>query len=340
MYTLNAATKVKAGAALLLLFLLRTNAFAQSCCCTGAGANYAILPNMDKHVVGIRYSYGSYNTTTYTMTGHQHTPGMDMSTMGPGIPTVENIHTIDAFARFNLPKRFQVSAFVPVNLITQKTTAGIKRTAGLGDISFLVQYSVFNPLKCKGKESKHQLRLGAGIKLPTGKFNMNDDGLFLTDLQLGTGSVDFLFNAIYTYRFRQFGLNLLASYKKNLMNSKHFRFGDKMKGGANVFYIFKLPKKVSLMPLLGLNYNYSFYNVYEKTTLTYTGGQYLASDIGLDVYYKQFAVSATVSPVLMNIKNWTGAPSPTVLFETGLYYNFSMNFKSKKTDKNEKPELL
>jgi hypothetical protein len=39
-------------------------------------------------------------------------------------------------------------------------------------------YNVFAPQKFVNKNSKHQLRIGVGVKAPTGKFMLETDNLF------------------------------------------------------------------------------------------------------------------------------------------------------------------
>ncbi len=60
--------------------------------------------------------------------------------------------------------------------------------------------------------------IGGGVKAPTGKFRYVDDGTEVANanFQLGTGSVDFMLNAIYNVRPQQVGrANLDATYKIN-----------------------------------------------------------------------------------------------------------------------------
>ena len=90
-----------------------TGANAQACCCTSAGGSYSILPNIDEHLVGLRYSYSKWSSTTYPSM-NMNMNGMDMTMMGASTPAAENMSTLDVFARFALPKRFFISVFVPV----------------------------------------------------------------------------------------------------------------------------------------------------------------------------------------------------------------------------------
>jgi hypothetical protein len=248
--------------------------------------------------------------------------GMDMATMGPGVPTRGTMNTLQVFGRFNLPKRFQIAVSLPVHFLREQSSESTEHSVGLGDASVTAMYSFFDPMKFAKKKNKHQLRIGVGVKAPTGKFSMTSDGLFTTDLQMGTGSVDFLFNVNYIWRIQQFGINVSSSYKKNLANKYHYRFGDNFGEGLNAFYAVKLPKGFTFTPKVGATYNHMFYNVYDKEQLTGTGGEVLRATAGFDLYYKRFALSTSVAPVLMSISHWSGEPVPVLSYEAGFFYSF------------------
>lgn len=293
-------------------------AYSQACCCTGVGANYSILPNLDKHVMGLRYTHRTYFSETRSLN-----PELN------GKVTNQYMNSVELFGRFNIYKRLQLSVFIPVNFISQHDTkGGAEKSTGMGDMSFLLQYNVLNPLKCNGKKWKQQLRLGAGFKLPSGEFKMGSDQMFATSLQLGTGSVDFIANAIYTFRLKGFGLNAGAGYKFNTTNPAGYRFGDKVQANANFFYVFDV-KTLQVMPLVGFNYERQFFNRKNSRALNFTGGDFLTASVGLDVYYKQFAFSSTFSPAVMNRLNWNGENKNKFNVEAGVFYNFSTS-KSKK----------
>ena len=305
----------------LVLAASYTQVNSQACCCNTASSNYSILPNLDNHLVGIRYSYASYNATAYPVM-NMVMSGEQMTMMGPGQAAVDRMNTLEVFGRVKLPRRFQLSFFLPVHIISESYSGSYTRSAGLGDASVLLQYSVFDPLKCTGKKVKHQLKFGFGVKVPTGQFKMDADGMTSTDLEMGTGSVDFLMNAIYTLTYKKFGFNVVTGYKKDLVNKQQLRYGDKLKEGVNAFYILGPVKGVSITPNAGLNYDHIFYNVYQKQALVYTGGDYISANAGFDVFYKHYVFSTSVSPMLASILNWAGEPKQRFTFETGIYYKF------------------
>jgi hypothetical protein len=307
----NDFNEVKVFYAMLLVTAAGLSTYAQSCCCTGAGANYSILPNLNRHIIGMRYSYRNFYNEVNSLN-----PDLDGKVM------TQHLHTTELFGRFNLTEKLQLSALLPVNFIRQKNGNQVSNTTGLGDMSLLLQYQVLNPLRCNGNETKHQLRLGAGVKLPSGNFEMDKAGTFATNLQLGSGSVDFIGNAVYTLRYRKFGVNVLATYRYNTVNPEAYRFGDKAQAGASFFYVFDV-SGITLMPQVGITYEHQFENRYNKKLLTYTGGSFLYTHAGFDVYYKNFAFSSAFTPALMNQLNWEGENKNRYNFEVGVFYNFS-----------------
>lgn len=304
---------------LLAMLAVTTNLSAQSCCCASTGSNWSIMPNLEKHVLGARYYYKTF----YSVYPHSLNPELSNSRID------EQLHTLEVFGRFNIAKRFQLSVFLPVNIINQTDRKGFSQNAGLGDMSFMLQYGLLDPRRCNGKFSKHQLRLGAGVKLPSGQFSITAANMFATSLQLGTGSVDFLFNGLYTYRFKQFGFNLTAAYRINTVNPYQYKFGDRAQAGTAFFYVIPV-KNLSIMPQVGINYDHGFFNKSHKEKLTYTGGDFMTATIGIDIYYKSLAFTTAFTPALVNRLNWSGELRQKYFFEAGVFYNFQTKKTSNK----------
>src|SRR5205085_8587881 len=105
--------------------------------------------------------------------------------------------TIELWSGINLGKKIQLLAFAPYHINKQFTDDGIKTQNGLGDISVLVNYDLFHAKKSSAKHViEQQLWIGGGIKLPTGKNNVdvNDPLVNQGDVnsQMGTGRKDIL----------------------------------------------------------------------------------------------------------------------------------------------------
>lgn len=294
---------------LLLFFVSGHSSMAQSCCCTGTGSNYSILPNLNKHILGLRYTHTDYQSKTQSLNSE-----LD------GMITYEHVNTVDLFGRFNLMKQLQLSVFLPISFIQEHSTLSDSKTVGLGDMSFLLQYSVLDPLKCNGKTAKHQLRFGIGTKLPSGEFNKSENNLYSTSVQLGTGSIDFLANAIYTFRFKKIGFNAQAGYKLNTSNPDQFKFGDKVDGSVDFFYVADI-NEVRIMPSVGLTYAHTFEN-WNKHQLVYLSySDIVNAPISLDIYYKRIAITLSGSPVIYNRVAFKGFKQRYSV-SGGVFYNF------------------
>ncbi len=302
---------IRVFVAVTAVCLYGTDLSAQACCCTGAGANYSILPNINRHVAGLRYTHSEF----FPFIRHNHKEHHTSST------TNAYLNSIELFGRFNLTERVQFSVMIPVGIVRNSINRKSETIAGTGDMNLLFQYQFINPLLCTGKKARHQFRLGVGTKLPTGHFELDTEQPEMVNLQTGTGSVDFVVNSIYTFRFNNFGFNALAVYKLNTANSQGYNFGSKTQAGINFFYLFHV-KEVQLMPSAGFNYEYQADNRYRKVRLSGTGSSFLTASAGFDIYYKQFAFSSSVAPSVVNFYNRQGKPK--LNFEVGLFYNFSI----------------
>ncbi len=306
----------------LLLTAASVVACAQMSCCASSGTNYAILPNVNQNVLGLRYSYRSYNSKTHVMHESHHMT----------LPVREQLNSLQIFGRFNVAKHLQLSVSIPVDFIEQHAESFNHKTAGFGDIRLLLHYNLLDKENCSRKKTKHKLQIGAGTKLPSGAFKMHESDQMTTNLQPGTGSIDFMANAIYIFRFVNFGFSTNAFYQLNTTNPQGYRFGDKVQTGISFFYVVNTTKSIQFMPSVGFNYIHQLSNSYMKSQLSGTSGYFLTASAGFDVYYKQFAFSSSFSPALMNSPDGLGGNKNKFNFEAGVFYNFSITKNNNKCE--------
>ena len=103
---------------------------------------------------------------------------------------------------------------------------------GVGDLSAILQYKVYD-------DKVLQLALLAGIKAPTGKTDVSDDGELLeTDLQPGSGSWDYFAGAALSRNFDDFSLHGSILYKYTTENDEGVTLGDIF--NYNVAWSYKL----------------------------------------------------------------------------------------------------
>jgi len=242
------------------------------CGCSAGGYYLGILPQQNNNFLGLRYRNSVYDGHGGLVTYGAH----------------DVFQSTEIFGRFYLHPRVQLLSFVPFNFNHRMQTDREMWVKGLGDVMVLANYQIWNTANGKNTSGfRHSLFLGGGLKLPTGQFRFSTTDATQVDnanFQLGTGSLDYLLSASYTLRFKTFGLNLEGSSKFNGSNADDYRFGTRLSGNGNFFWIRQLSAKVGLMPHAGIYAEKSGYDHQKNEKIDFTGGTLVAGNLGLDVY--------------------------------------------------------
>lgn len=272
-------------------FLVLFSVSACDICGCGVGNFYlGLLPHFNSKFFGIRYQYMHYQTQLAN----------DATQFSS-----DYYKSVELWSGFNIGKRLQLLAFVPYHINKQFTDDGIKTQSGLGDVSLLLNYDLFETRNNAGKNViQQQLWIGGGLKLPTGKNNvdLNDPLVNPGDVnsQSGTGSTDFLLNASYDVSINKVGLNTSANYKINTDNKTGYRFGNRFT--ANTFAYYRLRAMgLGITPNAGLLYENAAVNNLNKAAVLQTGGNITSVAGGVEMNFKKIAVGANVQlPVSQN----------------------------------------
>lgn len=270
--------------------MITTFTISEACdiCGCGVGNYYlGLMPQFHKNFIGLRYRNIRFESHLNSRI----------------LRTNEYFHTIEFWGRFYPVPKLQVLAFVPYSFNYQTDINNNRKSLqGFNDIMLLANYNVLNK-KMKNDDTerrnwKHSLWLGTGLKLPTGKYDYNDQDnsqVANANFQLGSGSWDFVFTAFYNVRYRKFGFNQDVSYKLNTANAKNYRFGNRFSANSNLFFVHQFSKKIALMPHAGVYYELSAKDTRNQSVILETGGTLVASNIGIDVYaFKNFNVGINV----------------------------------------------
>ena len=181
--------------------------------------------------------------------------------------------TIELWSGWNLNSRWQILTFIPYQVNKQFTDDGIKEKQGIGDITLLTNYNVLHTAK---KGIQQQLWIGGGLKLPTGRYSMDvtspDANKGDVNSMSGTGSTDFLLNAMYNLSVKNYGINTSANYKLNGSNKNDYKFGDRFTVNSFAYYRLRV-KGFAITPNVGLLYEKSNMNTTNKTKVADTGGK-------------------------------------------------------------------
>ncbi|NDI98389.1 transporter [Flavobacterium sp. LaA7.5] len=259
-----------------------------ACGCSASGGGMGFSSMLNQNFVGVRYFYQSYTSRDGVF---NNSPRID-----------ENFNTLQLWARIPVFKNFQVSALVPYHSHNRELTTGHQEISGLGDITVLGLYTVYQTKKDTAAYY-HTLQAGAGIKMPTGEYNSANNGSVNPSFQVGTGSWDYLLAAEYIVKHRSLGLNAMINYTFKTENNDNYRFGNQWNYAATLFYVVEKPK-YTLVPQIGLAGEIYAANKQFGETLPDTDGNILFGKAGIEAGYGSF--SAGVNAMLPVSQNLTG----------------------------------
>ena len=260
--------------------------------CGCSAGNYFIgpFPQFRKHFFGFRY----------TMRNFQSHVALDANQYSKDF-----YQTIEFWGGYNINKKWQLLLFIPYNINRQSSDDGINKNNGPGDISMITNYKLFNSRKGDkhGNMISQQLWIGAGIKMPTGRFNLDPDELVPTaNIQAGSGSVDFILNTMYTYHINDWGINTSINYKIN-SSAEQYKYGNRFTASSFVFYSIAKRKK-TYNPNFGILYENLSSNELRKEKIIDTGGYSLLASGGMEINFSKVAIGFDIQlPVSQNLSN-------------------------------------
>jgi hypothetical protein len=267
----------------IALFSCSITRACEICGCGQGNYYFGLMPQFKHHFIGLRYQFKRFSTVLAN---------------DPTQFSRDYYKMMELWGGWNFGKKWQVLAVIPYNFVHQVSDDGITNNQGIGDIALMVNYKVFNKNKttAKGKDFAQQLWIGAGVKIPTGKFSVDatDPALVsLANTQTGTASTDFMLNAMYNLSINKVGINTSASYKLNTANSDKYSFGNRFSASSIASYTIK-KKQVSILPNLGVMFEHTAINKLNKQKVEQTGGNLLSTSGGVEVGYKKFTVGANL----------------------------------------------
>jgi len=285
-------------------------AFGCDVCGASAGGNLmGIVPQFGNHFVGFRYQYSGLHTV--------HPPSI--LDEGRRAVSTDQFHSMEAYGRYYPHPRVQLLAFVPYVARYRTTDGKTVEGKGLGDITLLANYILVNTGDSLDRKVKHTVMLGGGLKMPTGRSGLTDNGTSLvTTLQPGSGSWDALFNAQYTVRLKKWGASMVGMYRLNTANADGFKNGDRISG--NLFFYHWIAKgKWNVMPSVGLALDHALRDNDNGHLPRFSGGTELRGTVDLQVYLGQVGIGLGCRvPMAYNLSDGTATPAPQ--------YMFSLNF--------------
>ena len=265
---------------IIFLFVIFSSTSACDICGCGLGNYYiGMLPQFSRSFFGLRYQYRKFHTQLAS----------DPSQFSNDI-----FQSLELWGGVNLGKKWQMLAFMPYNINRQHSDDGITNTHGPGDMAVLMNYKIFDRPSINKHNSSilQQLWVGAGIKIPTGKVDVDPadpEIVAVANSQMGTGSTDVMLNGMYTIRIRKIGINTTTNYKMNTKNKFDYRFGNKFTANSFAYYSIE-SKKINLAPNIGLMYENSANNKLKGAVIDQTGGYVALAAAGIEMNLNKISI--------------------------------------------------
>ncbi len=223
---------------IVFLFLLGVNnSFACDVCSCGASNSTSFTGSLNSNYIGFSYNYLHFSFREGIV---DNSPIAD-----------DYINTINILGQYFVTDKIQINTVIPYRLNKREASTGNISNDGIGDIT------VYGLIGLLSKQSHHSLKVGAGLKLPTGTFNLQRAIANQTSAtQLGTGSLDIMLPVQYKVEIKDFTFDLNGTYFIKNKNEEDFKFGNQIQLNVNTSYAIGLRKNNSITPSIGLNYDH------------------------------------------------------------------------------------
>ncbi|MEO1263410.1 MAG: transporter [Bacteroidota bacterium] len=264
-----------------LLFATVNGEACDACGCSISGQGIGLLTNFRTNVAGIRY----FNTPF-------HAAPLEGS-------TEDRFHLAEFFVRYQFNKRFKLMLSQPYRYnVRRDLHASSLDIDGIADTRILGSYALVD--QWTSNTSRLYWELGAGIKLPVGKYDADiHDRDMPENFNIGNGSWGYLLQTSAVYSNNQFGISLNAASQLNGKTSAGYHFGNQISGSLLLFTEKSLGKKGRIVPLVGGSAEIISKDKFANGKNVHsTGGRGLYGMIGVNAGFDRWQLGASFSKPL------------------------------------------
>lgn len=250
------------------------------CGCAASGGMMGIMSNYKSNFVSFGWRYSRFSASENLDGGRDYFQQPDLR------------------VGLRLNRRIQIQAILPYNLNTHVADEEKSFYKGLGDGWAMAEFTAFQSKDSTASAFRHFLSLGTGIKIPTGKFDLeNQENPMPANFQMGSGSWDYLLHVFYNIRLKSLGLSMDISGRLNTANTQDYRFGDQLAGTVYLSWLFQ-SSKASIMPFAGIYHEQLGKNVHNNVYQYGTGGSGTFGTMGIEAQMKRWGIRVTYTPHL------------------------------------------
>ncbi len=197
-----------------------------------------------------------------------------------------HVHKTEISLRFLPYKNLLVSFLIPYVNSQKASLTQSHKISGLGDISAIVQYVVYESKPKPLKNDFHRVIIGSGLKVPNSKYNVTTNKQVIKSIQSGSGSFDIPLTVNYLGTFKNWAWQFDAFAKVNTQNSLKYKQGNMIQNQFSATYKLKY-KKFTFLPICGLQHFYAFTDVQASVAVKSTGMQAFSPIIQCNVQYQK-----------------------------------------------------
>lgn len=279
---------------LAILMIAYQSSFAcDACGCSGMMIGFGNLSFYNQNSLGLRSNFRQFNSE--------------------GIRDSYSLIALNGDYFIN--ERWGLSLNLPYLIATRNTADNLEHINGLSDISLKARYFIYRSSK---NELSSRLNFNVGLNFPTGIFEARENSLLPDNFQIGTGSLDYLFELEYQLIKKNWVTMFKSSYLLNTLNPHAYKFGNQTNVNITGAYKFSL-EKVALLPLLNLAYEHFAPDINSRSFYQFgTGGEGVTIMTGL-----QFKIRK----LMLGLQSGTNLyRSQTENYNPGMQINFSCNY--------------
>lgn len=270
-------------ALLFVVLMYGNNAVAcDACGCAVSGSGIGLLNNYRTNIIGFRYSNVHFQASEL-LEGR----------------TKDWFQQGELFARVQVANRWRVSAQLPFQWNKRETYTGNHQTEGLSDLRILGHFAFIDNTPI-GKKGNLYWELGAGAKMPTGKY---DPDLLDQDMpdnfNPGNGSWALLAQSNLVFTYGKYGLNLITSAQFNSESSSGYQFGNQYSAALMAFADYDLGIRSKIVPFAGFTAEkITGDQLANGNSAHSTGSEGIFGVLGANVRYDRWQLGGTFSQPL------------------------------------------
>jgi hypothetical protein len=267
---------------LLLAVLPFTFCGAQSCCNAGGLASCGstgLLTGLRTNSAGLRLMQVPFKTTNTDNESYR-----------------DDFYVAELSLRYQISPRWKIALQQPYRWNVRELPGETETLQGLADTRLTGSYAIFDNAGI-GANSMIYWELGAGVKLPTGKY---DETIYYRDLpgnlNLGMGNMGWLLTTNLVFFKNKYGLGLNAGYQLNGKSRDDYQFGDQFTAALSLFREFAFGENWKLVPFAGVSLERFGKNYLPSGNFAEgSGGEGWLANGGLNARYDGFQVGMAVA---------------------------------------------